>query len=106
MREGTIDIMISSNGDCHSKGATPIFFVDPRGKSPVDNYERFNKEWDFQPTWPFVDSLYVFPDGGEIVCFPSWLIHNVPSHFSKKTFRVVLAANLQTSKVDGWFQTV
>ena len=81
------------------RGATPIFFVDPRGKSPVDNYERFNKEWDFQPTWPFVDSLYVFPDGGEIVCFPSWLIHNVPSHFSKKTFRVVLAANLMTSKV-------
>lgn len=85
---------------------TPITFLDPRAKNSVDNFERYDKEWDFQPRWPFHESLYIFPDAGDIVCFPSWLIHNVPAHHSASTTRVVMAANLQSRQWDAWARTV
>ena len=37
---------------------------------------------------------YFFPTEGDLVCFPSWLVHNVPSHWETET-RVAFAANLQ-----------
>lgn len=85
---------------------TPITFVDPRGAPPVNDYEQHQKERDFEPTAPFHNSEYFFPEAGDLVCFPSWLVHNVPSHW-EKTHRVAIAANLQGSdKWDSWLRTV
>ena len=41
-----------------------------------------------------LDEEYFFPTEGDLVCFPSWLVHNVPSHWESET-RVAFAANLQ-----------
>ncbi|CAE8611631.1 unnamed protein product, partial [Polarella glacialis] len=85
--------------------STPITFVDPRGAPPVDDYEQFEQERDFEPVAPFHHSEHFFPDAGDLVCFPSWLVHNVPSHF-EKTHRVAFAANLQGSSAwDSWHRT-
>jgi len=78
---------------------TPITFVDPRGAPPVNDYEQYLKERDFEPVAPFHHSEYFFPEAGDLVCFPSWLVHNVPSHWETAT-RVAFAANLQGN--DGW----
>jgi len=84
---------------------TPITFVDPRGAPPVNDYEQHQKERDFEPVAPFHNSEYFFPEAGDIVCFPSWLVHNVPSHWEKEP-RVAIAANLQGGGAwDSWHRT-
>jgi len=85
---------------------TPITFVDPRGAPPLDDYERHVKERDWEPVAPFHHSEYFFPEAGDLVCFPSWLVHTVPSHWENTT-RVAFAANLQAGKPwDSWHRTV
>merc|ERR1711924_481084 len=81
-----------------SPSDTPIGFIDPRGGSPLDDYERHRSEFnDWQPRAPFHQPLYIFPRAWDIVCFPSWLIHFVPTHVSETNVtRAVFAMNLQT----------
>jgi len=83
---------------------TPITFVDPRGAPPVNDYEQHAKERDFEPQAPFHHNEYFFPEAGDLVCFPSWLVHNVPSHWETQ-WRVAFAANLQMDGWDPWFRT-
>ncbi|CAE7941345.1 unnamed protein product [Symbiodinium necroappetens] len=85
--------------------STPISFIDPRGAPPVNDYEQYEKERDFEPQAPFHHNEYFFPTEGDLVCFPSWLVHNVPSHWETET-RVAFAANLQGDGAwDSWFHT-
>lgn len=85
---------------------TPIIFADPRGAPPVNDYERYHGEHDFEPVAPFHHSEYFFPQKGDLVCFPSWLIHSVPSHRESDT-RVAFAANLQgQAPWDSWARTI
>lgn len=85
--------------------STPISFIDPRGAPPVEDYEQYEKERDFEPKAPFHHNEYFFPREGDLVCFPSWLVHNVPSHWESET-RVAFAANLQGQGAwDSWFHT-
>lgn len=85
---------------------TPIIFVDPRGAPPVNDYEQYAGERDFEPMAPFHHSEHFFPEVGDIICFPSWLVHTVPSHWEQAT-RVAFAANLQgTGAWDSWLRTV
>ncbi|CAJ1434109.1 unnamed protein product [Effrenium voratum] len=85
--------------------STPISFIDPRGAPPVADYEQYEKERDFEPQAPFHHNEYFFPQPGDLVCFPSWLVHNVPSHWETET-RVAFAANLQGRHPwDSWFHT-
>jgi len=85
--------------------STPISFIDPRGAPPVEDYEQYEKERDFEPKAPFHHNEYFFPREGDLVCFPSWLVHNVPSHWETET-RVAFAANLQGQGAwDSWFHT-
>ncbi|CAE7547359.1 unnamed protein product [Symbiodinium natans] len=85
--------------------STPISFIDPRGAPPVNDYEQYEKERDFEPQAPFHHNEYFFPTEGDLVCFPSWLVHNVPSHWESET-RVAFAANLQGEGAwDSWFHT-
>mmetsp|Transcript_61300 Transcript_61300/g.143463 ORF Transcript_61300/g.143463 Transcript_61300/m.143463 type:complete len:507 (-) Transcript_61300:65-1585(-) len=85
--------------------STPISFIDPRGAPPVNDYEQYEKERDFEPQAPFHHNEYFFPKEGDLVCFPSWLVHNVPSHWESET-RVAFAANLQGDGAwDSWFHT-
>jgi len=84
---------------------TPIIFVDPRGAPPVNDYEQHMKERSFEPEAPFHHSEYLFPEPGDVVCFPSWLVHTVPSHREAKN-RVAFAANLeQQDSWDSWHRT-
>merc|ERR1719229_163727 len=64
---------------------TPIKFLDPRGAPPLNDYEQHLAEHDFEPTAPFHHSAHFYPDEGDLVCFPSWLIHEVPSHWRSGT---------------------
>merc|ERR1719161_344523 len=82
----------------------PIVFADPRGAPPVNDYEQHLGERDFEPKAPFHRHEYVFPDQGDIVCFPSWLVHQVPSHWESEP-RVAFAANLQAESWDAWHRT-
>lgn len=84
---------------------TPISFVDPRGAPPVNDYEQHEKERDFEPVAPFHHNEYFFPEAGDLVCFPSWLVHNIPSHWETQT-RVAFAANYQGGgSWDAWHRT-
>lgn len=83
----------------------PIAFIDPRGAAPLDDWERDKTEYDVQPTAPFHRNEYLFPEPGDVVCFPSWLVHSVPS-LRKGGTRVVFSANLQAvSNKDSWLRT-
>lgn len=84
---------------------TPISFIDPRGAPPVNDYEQHEEERDFEPVAPFHHPEYIFPEPGDLICFPSWLVHNVPSHWVEE-HRVAFAANLQhQSNWDAWHRT-
>eukprot|EP00928_Gymnodinium_smaydae_P005073 TRINITY_DN1174_c0_g1_i2.p1 TRINITY_DN1174_c0_g1~~TRINITY_DN1174_c0_g1_i2.p1 ORF type:complete len:492 (-),score=111.54 TRINITY_DN1174_c0_g1_i2:64-1467(-) len=83
-------------------GKTPIMFIDPRGAPPTNDYEQHIGERDFEPKAPFHHNYHVFAEAGDCVCFPSWLVHRVPSHF-EKTERVAFPANLQARGAwDAW----
>ena len=86
---------------------TPIGFLDPRGAPVTRDYERVKAEFDgLQPTAPFHQPYFVFPEAGDVVCFPSWLIHFVPSHTGSNTTRIAFAFNLQENDaMDAWFLT-
>merc|ERR1712176_1074534 len=88
---------------------TPLGFLDARGAYVLQDYEKFHTEHSsFQPLAPFHRPYYVFPRPGDMVCFPSYLIHFAPSHTSllggRKT-RVAFPMNLQMrpTKMDSWF---
>jgi len=92
---------------CRTPGsrAGPITFLDPRGATPMNDYEQHLGERDFEPTAPFHRSEYLFPEVGDHVCFPSWLIHGVPSHHEDIP-RVAFSANLQLNRAwDGFLRT-
>jgi uncharacterized protein (TIGR02466 family) len=86
-------------------GKTPIMFVDPRGAPPTNDYEQHLGERDFEPVAPFHHNYQFFAEAGDVVCFPSWLVHRVPSHY-EQTERVAFPANLQADQVwDAWYRS-
>jgi len=85
-------------------GKTPIMFVDPRGAPPTHDYEQYLGEHDFEPVAPFHHNYHFFAEAGDLVCFPSWLVHRVPSHFEPEP-RVAFPANLQGRGWDPWYRS-
>lgn len=84
---------------------TPIMFIDPRGAPPTHDYEQHLGERDFEPIAPFHHNFQFFAQAGDLVCFPSWLVHRVPSHFEKQA-RVAFPANLQANSAwDAWYRS-
>eukprot|EP01047_Picozoa_sp_COSAG01_P018355 COSAG01_NODE_992_length_12250_cov_14.174356_3_plen_99_part_00 len=60
-------------------------------------------------TAPFHRNIYLFPKKGDLVCFPSWLVHQVPmveAKGKKNEARVAFAANMQFQTIDQWLRTV
>jgi len=87
------------------EGNTPIMFMDPRGSPPYNDYEQHIGERDYEPHAPFHHNLAYFVSAGDIVCFPSWLVHRVPSHWSTVE-RVAFPANLQANNAwDAWMRS-
>ncbi|CAD7922479.1 unnamed protein product [Amoebophrya sp. A120] len=90
---------------------TPLIFLDPRGKGVFFDYKENNKKspavpfnagW--QPNAPFHQPYYVFPKKGDVVCFPSWLVHQVPPHGKETGYRVGIAFLLMApNRIDHWF---
>uniref|UniRef100_A0A7S0AKS0 Uncharacterized protein n=1 Tax=Pyrodinium bahamense TaxID=73915 RepID=A0A7S0AKS0_9DINO len=85
-------------------GKTPIMFVDPRGAPPTHDYEQHIGEHDFEPVAPFHHNYHFFAEAGDLVCFPSWLVHRVPSHFEQEP-RVAFPANLEGQGWDPWYRS-
>merc|ERR1712232_966230 len=86
-------------------GKTPIMFIDPRGAPPTNDYEQHLGERDFEPTAPFHHNYQFFAEAGDLVCFPSWLVHRVPSHYEDES-RVAFPANLQDdASWDAWYRS-
>jgi uncharacterized protein (TIGR02466 family) len=84
----------------------PIGFYDPRGAHVHKDYERHMSEFEWQPRAPFHQPLWVFPEAGDLVCFPSWLIHTVPTKLDASTYRVAFPINLQVEgTLDSWHMT-
>mmetsp|Transcript_30044 Transcript_30044/g.54769 ORF Transcript_30044/g.54769 Transcript_30044/m.54769 type:complete len:475 (-) Transcript_30044:42-1466(-) len=84
-------------------GKTPMMFIDPRGAPPTNDYEQHLGERDFEPVSPFHHNYNYFAEAGDIVCFPSWLVHRVPAHFEEDP-RVAFPANLQADASWGpWY---
>jgi len=83
---------------------TPIVFSDPRGAAPIQNFEQFEGEHDFEPAGPFHQQFSYFPEEGELILFPSWLVHKVPGHNAKEE-RVAWPYNYKGSTWDGWART-
>lgn len=84
----------------------PIAFYDPRGEHVHNDYERYETEFEWQPKAPFHQPLWVFPEVGDLICFPSWLIHSVPTKLDASTYRVAFPINLQVDGVlDSWHMT-
>lgn len=85
--------------------ATPLVFVDPRGAPPTADYEQHAGEHAFEPMPPFHHHYHHFAEDGDLVCFPSWLVHKVPSHFEAEP-RVAFPANLQSNVAwDAWYNS-
>ena len=74
------------------------------GAAPIQNYEQYLKEHDFEPSGPFHQQFSYFPEEGELVLFPSWLVHKVPSHHAKEE-RVAWPYNYKGTTWDGWART-
>eukprot|EP00927_Polykrikos_kofoidii_P007769 TRINITY_DN13190_c0_g1_i1.p1 TRINITY_DN13190_c0_g1~~TRINITY_DN13190_c0_g1_i1.p1 ORF type:complete len:492 (+),score=77.91 TRINITY_DN13190_c0_g1_i1:65-1477(+) len=86
-------------------GTTPLMFIDPRGAPPTHDYEQHLGERDFEPVAPFHHNYNFFAQAGDLVCFPSWLVHRVPSHLEREP-RVAFAANLQAHHSwDAWYRS-
>jgi len=77
--------------------STPIMFGDPRGFYPGMDYETFNHKSKTNPKAPFHHPYTFFPKSGDLICFPSWLVHRVPPH-QDKTPRVAFPANLRAAE--------
>jgi len=96
---------------------TPMTLADPRGALPIEDFEWFQALGDLgvDAAPPFQSTLEFFPGVGDIVIFPSWLIHKVPPHIGKGT-RVAWPANCHLPKhfsnghmenpLDGWQRTI
>ena len=86
---------------------TPIVFSDPRGATPIHNYEQHVKEHDYEPEAPFHQQYTYFPEEGELILFPSWLVHKVPAHHGKED-RVSWPYNYNSASNnwDAWSRTV
>mmetsp|Transcript_68408 Transcript_68408/g.157127 ORF Transcript_68408/g.157127 Transcript_68408/m.157127 type:complete len:309 (+) Transcript_68408:562-1488(+) len=93
-------------------GFTPMTFADPRGAPPIEDYEQYQHDDDgFEPKAPFHRTHMVFPEPGELVLFPSWLVHKVPPHSSTE-WRVAIPFNFHLGSKqagatvwDGWART-
>eukprot|EP00927_Polykrikos_kofoidii_P066892 TRINITY_DN62450_c0_g1_i1.p1 TRINITY_DN62450_c0_g1~~TRINITY_DN62450_c0_g1_i1.p1 ORF type:complete len:836 (-),score=101.36 TRINITY_DN62450_c0_g1_i1:113-2548(-) len=95
---------------------TPLMVVDPRGAPPIEDFEWFQELGDlgFDARPPFHRLLEFYPSDGDIIIFPSFLIHKVPPHIGKNT-RVVFPSNCHlpkrktkqgaTNPFDGWERT-
>merc|ERR1711972_299797 len=71
---------------------------DKSDSSSAKTQESDKKEYDkefgsWQPAAPFHQPFYVFPKVGDVVCFPGWLLHFVPSHVQSKVNRVAIPLN-------------
>ncbi|CAD7922475.1 unnamed protein product [Amoebophrya sp. A120] len=86
---------------------TPIALMDPRGRNVMHDYERYGNAvnaYGWQGNAPFHQPYYIFPEKGDVLCFPSWLIHQVPPHENSTVTRVGFAFNLALrTRWDGWF---
>eukprot|EP01047_Picozoa_sp_COSAG01_P022033 COSAG01_NODE_1297_length_10848_cov_60.004279_7_plen_84_part_00 len=60
-------------------------------------------------TTPFHRKKYLFPRKGDLICFPSWLVHQVPTvkgDNKKGEARVAFAANMNFwTNIDVWLRT-
>ena len=97
-------VYYSRTGGSDNPG-TPIVFSDPRGAPPAQSYEQFEGGHDFEPTAPFHHQLNYFPSEGELVLFPSWLVHKVPGHAGDQ-HRVSWPFNWQSDDWGAWGTTV
>eukprot|EP00411_Alexandrium_monilatum_P001445 CAMPEP_0175195012 /NCGR_PEP_ID=MMETSP0093-20121207/6783_1 /TAXON_ID=311494 /ORGANISM="Alexandrium monilatum, Strain CCMP3105" /LENGTH=514 /DNA_ID=CAMNT_0016487943 /DNA_START=1 /DNA_END=1542 /DNA_ORIENTATION=+ len=62
---------------------TPLVFADPRGAPPASRQDRqMAQGGTFHPRAPFDASYRVVAEEGELVVFPPWLLHSVPSALS------------------------
>ncbi|CAD7922477.1 unnamed protein product [Amoebophrya sp. A120] len=89
---------------------TPLSILDPRGKSVWAQYDAMGDQpakpfiHGWQPSAPFHQPYFYFPKKGDVVCFPSWLVHMVPPHEESDVERVGIAFLLtMTSRLDNWF---
>lgn len=96
---------------------TPLLFADPRGAPPIQDYEQYRADdLLFEPKAPFDAHYQFFAEQGDLVLFPSWLVHKVPPPMGTGSagFRVVFPFNfhLGTGRRsrgtiwDGWERTV
>lgn len=83
----------------------PIGFYDPRGAPIHYDYEVHRTEFEWQPEAPFHQPLWLFPEAGDLICFPSWLVHTVPARTDTDTYRVAFPINLQSRLLDTWHMT-
>ena len=83
---------------------TPIIFSDPRGSPPIEDYEQHLSDDAYASQAPFHHGYNFFAGVGDVVCFPSWLVHNVPAHKAAEE-RVAFAANLMSPSFAAWSQT-
>lgn len=83
---------------------TPILFADPRGAPPIEDYEQYKlDDLLFEPKAPFDEPHQVFAQQGDVVVFPSWLVHKVPPPIidSGGGFRVAYPFNFHLGPRDG-----
>lgn len=58
------------------ENSSPIIFSDPRGSR--SHYDEEYGSWYEEPRAPHAGVNYFFPHTGDIVCFPSFITHEVP----------------------------
>jgi len=87
-------------------GSSPIFLTDPRGLRHLGANKHSSAK--MQPAAPFHHDYAFFPTEGDMVLFPSWLVHHIPAnpapqstfdaatgaHNKRRASRVVWAFNL------------
>ena len=81
-------------------GGSPIIFSDPRGALPSMTSHNPHME---QPLAPFSRQHHFFPKAGDMVLFPSWLVHRVEPQ-GGETARVAWSFNL-AGGVEAWART-
>eukprot|EP00927_Polykrikos_kofoidii_P019160 TRINITY_DN18927_c0_g1_i2.p1 TRINITY_DN18927_c0_g1~~TRINITY_DN18927_c0_g1_i2.p1 ORF type:complete len:866 (+),score=133.13 TRINITY_DN18927_c0_g1_i2:64-2661(+) len=97
---------------------TPTVFADPRGTSafrytsrrPQARRQRTRsvpEDVPLEPTAPFHRLAYAHASDGQMLIFPSWVVHGVPPHVGKMP-RVVFAFNLHSlpgTTLSSWAKT-
>ena len=59
---------------------TPLLFADPRGTGNAAELEMDTRtDFGFEPKAPFDDIIPIFMQPGDVIVFPPWLTHKVPS---------------------------